>query len=709
MKINILRKLNVFKVFIFFLCASFLVVAFFSYNYFNITQKIKRQIEGKSRSEVLRATEKIGQQIKELRDVVFSLENTISSKRLDKGSKIKLLREYFEKNKNIQGLAIAYEPYVLDKQERLFSPFFSRKNGKVKFTPSIGALYDYTLPSKEAGARTDWYRLIKNGDGFTEPYWGTAIGDNIIVYSARLYSSEDKERKNPIGVVSAVYRLDYVRELVDSLDLGKTGYGFVVSKKGVFAAHPIEEYYKKERTLFEIAKEKSSKQLEILGHNIKKNESGQMEYINEATGQDSVIFFKTIPYSNLVLGAVFIRSETFSAYANIFRKNKILLLIFFSFFLIFLFGILTKAYKGVSFNLCFFSFLVSIVLVFGIGILWKIKLEHSYTQMRDEVVVLSKNTIDKIVRSSGIVCKNYQDKSKQIKTGILIKNLEYVSSNQVRMSGYIWQKYFTNISAVKPQFILPNAIRIPKSKIIYREQYKKNKERTIWDVSAVLDQSHFESKTFPLDEKNIDIAISDSPLNLNVFLVPDLNSYNLINPTALSGLDSNLNISCWQFKESFFSYQEQDYKTNLGVKIAGDENKKHVLHFNIVTGRNLVDPLISYLIPLLVAMVLLFVNLLLISKKRIMSHVSLMGGIFIGMIFAHSALRKSLSLSGLSYLEYFFIGSYLLIILMLIDFILYIKESKLRLVSYKKNLIFKVLFWPMYLVIMFLVTGYLFF
>jgi hypothetical protein len=116
-----------------------------------------------------------------------------------------------------------------------------------------------------------------------------------------------------------------------------------------------------------------------------------------------------------------------------------------------------------------------------------------------------------------------------------------------------------------------------------------------------------------------------------------------------------------------------------------------------------------YILPIFVALFILFISLLAASPDKIMVNISLASGVFVGIILAHSALRRTFLGSGIFYLEYFYIIPYFIIILLLLDFILYSRQDCPKIISYHDNLLAKILFWPVFLLAITIITIWVFF
>ena len=134
--------------------------------------------------------------------------------------------------------------------------------------------------------------------------------------------------------------------------------------------------------------------------------------------------------------------------------------------------------------------------------------------------------------------------------------------------------------------------------------------------------------------------------------------------------------------------------------------------------RAVLDAVVAYLIPLLILLLMSFGVQFIVTQEREkmeMNGISTTGLItyyaslfFIG-ILAHLDVRRTLNASGVVYIEYFYFILYLILLLQTINSIIFVATDAIPFLEYKDNLIPKVIFFPITLGLMFLITAYLFF
>jgi len=172
----------------------------------------------------------------------------------------RLLTE-MKNNPNIFSIVVAYSPAA--NAGKLYAPHFKRNGSEVVYAPLT---YNYTKDSKQ----TEWYNdILKKGSKvWISPYFGIADRNYQIDYSAPFYLAESGNRDKAAGVVSVSHSLEGIREYLNSLSIGNTGYGFIISGKGEIISYPIKEYLN--GNIHELAKKDPN--LYFINENIKKTE-----------------------------------------------------------------------------------------------------------------------------------------------------------------------------------------------------------------------------------------------------------------------------------------------------------------------------------------------------------------------------------------------------------------------------------------------------
>ena len=123
----------------------------------------------------------------------------------------------------------------------------------------------------------------------------------MATYSVPFYRTKGGKRYLA-GVVTADVSLEWLRKVVSSIRVLRTGYGILISEKGAIITHPSEEMVMKE-TIFSIAERNKDERLRETGLRMIRGESG---FVPAATvsGRESWICYAPIPSSGWILTVV---------------------------------------------------------------------------------------------------------------------------------------------------------------------------------------------------------------------------------------------------------------------------------------------------------------------------------------------------------------------------------------------------------------------
>jgi hypothetical protein len=605
----------------------------------------------------------------------------------------------------ILGVTVAYEPYAYADDVKLYSPYYDKKQEKMLF---LGELYDYTNPSLETSS---WYRAVRdtNKSVWVEPYYGQAAQALVADYGIPFYYVNGPKKGQFKGMVAFTISLKGFTALIHSLSLGKTGYGLVSSQKGEILAHPVTEYIGL-ATLEDLKEKESREDIKFAYDQMMKAATGQVRFNDKEKKQESLFFYDKVPASNWSIGVLFFVEDLLG-------KDKLLKRKYINISLVG--SLLAFCLLGVFFNrdflsvkeiwtLSLFGTFVLICNVVLIGFLQHKEKDSSL--MSHSPPVTDTVTLNSVVNSQNQKTEQMQiSPSVQIPTGIYIEELEFEDSYNVNISGRIWQKYDTiAMKNVRVGFKFPQASPFAESTFV-EESFRKQIDGYVLIQSQfrITARMNFKYANYPFDKQNINLEIQPLSSQDNLLFVPDLQSYTYTNPSRKSGMSPNIDLSGSDILESYFSYDYFTYETNFGHKNSVAFEEVPELHYNIKLKRVLITAFVTYLIPIFVTLIMIFIMIFSTSKskERIVDSgiVQGMAAFFFVLIFSHIDLRKNIDTAELIYMEYFYFVTYAMIILSTYNLITYAKNSN-KLFDYKDNLIVKSTFWPMFLGLVLIIT-----
>jgi len=677
---------RIFYTLLFIFLVSLLSVGFLSYNLWYSKEQQKQVAFDKAHQVAAVGVKKIGDYTHELSQLVNDIAQDLSSSQLAYTLIQQRLQEEVQKHPHLLGVGVAFQAYQYDPNIRLFAPYY-KKNQQGQFELlQLEQMYDY----EENSETSTWFHQSLQAPTWLDPYFDESYNTYIIKYASPFYQTKASGEKIVAGVVFGDFELMFIDQLIDSLDMGEKGYGYVLTNTGLIIAHPIKKYITK-LSIFDRAKQLQDEKLKFAAQRALRGETFVRSTYDKLTGQASWIFHQPIPNTGWSIAIALIQEEFIHFDKNTFHQEIEL---------------------GLAWLCLLWSFISLILRIDKICLWrwWASVLTFSVLTLTLIIVVdlLSLNVLEeethgmvKMVDNTGLkrFLRNHQLSNQlTIPTGVLIQVIDFPErgKNHVKISGFIWQKYSSDFPPeITRGFMFPQQIGKLFLERIYHQQ-QAELETIGWQFTVTLSQS-FNSLEYPLDNRQIQLMILPKDIESNVVLTPDLEGYFLINPKLLPGLNQHLVVSGWQVTSSFFGYQAVHYPTNFGIKLVNNINHIFSLSFNIHLQRNFLDSFIGYFIPLIVVALMIFAVLMSRQEKEmkeIFSVLSYAAAMFFVLVVAHDGLRDHLESVQITYIEYLYLVMYMTILLVSLNAILLAVLPNSSIIHYQNNLIPKLLYWP---------------
>ena len=633
----------------------------------------------------------------------LSIANDLTSGKLSDEQLLEQLKSGVEANDELLDIGVAYQPFAYKPDVKLYAPYYARIEGNIEL---FEVKVNYTKP------KYAWYsNTINKGPNWGEPYlWNdtSVVSDPVVGFYTPFYDPNTQDR-SPRGIVYGEYSLIQIRRAMESLDLGRTGYGFIISQTGTYLYHPNEELSKAQANVFDITYENKDEKLRELIVKAIKGTPVEANLTDEVTGQNSWLFLRTINRNGWVVGIVFIQDEILPD-SSVTRRKLIALSIAYLWFAVFLSILLFQAYLGGVKRVALVSFVITIFFIVNIGFIWNLVLRaRTYTATRN--LLLSDTGVTQLLAPQIELSRELnQQEPLIIPTGVFIQSFDFTSPKDAFVTGYIWQEYEDGVhDDLSRGIILADAIE--DSDYELREDYRHKKdglEVIGWYFAYTL-RMDFNFDYYPFDDKDLKIRIlhqdfNNGNLNRRVILAPNLNSYNVINPRTTPGVDQEMVLGEWYLRDSFFEYVFKTYNTNFGLIDSVPKTNFPELQFTVILQRSFLGLFISKLGPMIVVLTLLFAVLLTCSREQTMEVLGAAAGFVFIVILDQVTVRQQIITKGVVYLEFFYFVVYLYIFLVTLNFILWSLKPDLPIFKYKDNFIFKALYWPSMMKILLLVT-----
>ena len=171
--------------------SALILLVLFSYDYSVSRRMIEKNIEDEARTLVLATVNRIENILLPVEKVPENLSSFLEKRSYGRRELLEILRTVVEKNPEIYGAAVAFEPYGFTKEVPYFAPYFYKeKNGNVKFLDLGNKSYQYI--------HWDWYQIPKelNRSQWTEPYFDEGGGETLMATYSVPFTRRWVERGN---------------------------------------------------------------------------------------------------------------------------------------------------------------------------------------------------------------------------------------------------------------------------------------------------------------------------------------------------------------------------------------------------------------------------------------------------------------------------------------------------------------------------------
>lgn len=360
-------------------------------------------------------------------------------------------------------------------------------------------------------------------------------------------------------------------------------------------------------------------------------------------------------------------------------------------------------------RLCASSAWISLLCVAAIGVVWWAVFND---RSMSEVIGSRVQTPAQV----GTYLGGHLAKAKPVRipTGVFVQSVEFSGASDVKVTGYVWQRY--NAKTTAPGIVLPEADDAYSAKKVYQIDHGRQRV-TGWYFQATLRQ-RFNYKHYPLDRQSLWLRMWSNDMNRSAVLVPDFASYPPWKTGRKYGLDPQMVNEGWNTTGTTFSYTTQRYWSSFG----GHGYQAHgrtfpELYFNISMRRAFVGPLVAQLVPVSFIVLLVFASLFVTTRhpeRRAVFGFSTFAviGFAASMLMVitvhHTSVREATGEGGMVYLEYFYAAMYLIILLVAVNAVMLPARRGTRYLAWCGNLLPKVAYWPLFFGLIFVATLYSF-
>ena len=679
--------------------AGVCLAAYLAYDLRARQEALVSEVRAAAAQEAARAAGEIDENLQQASAVLDTLASDLTEGRVGADALGARLEAILDADPELLGVGVAY---ASDRSGRLYAPYRTRRGDTLQALQMEDRL-DYI------GPEVRWYGdALRDGADWREPTWHEVEDSMTAVYSAPFLGSGEGDGPVPVGVALISISLDRVRDRVDELDTGRTGWGMILSREKTFLVHPDEQQVEDRVKVTDLVDPDADDVVQKLQRAVEHGERVLFEYTEPTTGRNAWYFLEPVPATGWTLALVRLEEEVLVKGRP--YRRRVIQAGMAAILGLMLLGIPAAAAvyarrPGVA-ALWGMAAWASLLMIAGIEVIRSATYDQVSDEERETVGISHEDGVQAFVAGQKALWRKRLEKPPVIvRTGILVRSLAFLSPKEVFVTGVLWQKFHDDRHAGIPRGVdLPDAVDAD-----LHEAYRRRHgavETVGWRFQTTLRQVMDVSR-YPLDHDNVSIRLLPKGYDSRVILVPDLASYTRLTPGARPGLEEVLELSGWDITGSFFDYKYASYNTDLGIPDYEGEESLPELHFNVELKRKLLDAAIANGIPLLVVLVLLFAILLTRTTDQNESKlfgfnpsgvVRICAALFFVVLLAHIQLRNALQAQEIVFLEYSYFAVYLALLLTALHTFLFFKSGvEFHLVEYREGLIVKLAYWPLLL------------
>jgi hypothetical protein len=597
----------------------------------------------------------------------------------------------------VLGVTVAFQPGRFQGKDR-YAPFFNKDRNEFQFVEDS---YDYTSEELDTAR---WYtHIVETGKaGWSAPYYAEAAEAMLVDYGAPLIDS----RGELVGVVDYAITLREFTRIVDSLSVGESGYGFTYEPGGAILSHPDPDYLM--QSVFQLRDGKD----EAILAKLRNDPEGVVEYNSTYTYKLSSFFFRALESTGWKSVLVFTEDDLLGA-SHQGRRKTIHVAIGISAFLMTALALLLGVDRRNPQRLWWMVAAMSLVIMGNIVFIWYLNVTTDFSLFDDDQErIVNKTILAKYVDTyDRALYKLTRANYHKVPTGIFLESYE-LTSFEASLIGRLWMKFPKQLYEVAPPaFYFPDVSAVESRGLvseIISEVESGDHVLVTWKFRATIEQD-FSYQQFPFEQNDIQLVILYPDFSKNILLVPDLDSYGVLNPAAKPGLNTEITVPSSETISSFFTFKRIDYNTTFGNETP--VNSHPALTFNMAEKRIFLSPFIANIVPILIVALIMFVVLCASSNDEAsrsglttMNVIQSSAGFLFILLLAHVNERSRIETPEIAYIELFYFSMYVLITLQAIVLAVSLGGSRWRIFQYHDNLVLKQSFWPILVSTWFAIT-----
>jgi len=201
-------------------------------NYFLSRTLLEEYVEDLARTTALTTEQRISTIFNAVATSADSLASVVSHPEITDKQIHQNIKAFIENNSSIFGMTVALEPDGLIDTIGEYSPYYYRSNDTLAYSDLAEKNYNYLS--------WPWYTepKEKNVSVWSEPYYDEGGGETLMItYSSPIHQSGSTDFA---GVATADIQLQWLDDIIQEMNIGDHGFGFILSRYDVVIAHSDE-------------------------------------------------------------------------------------------------------------------------------------------------------------------------------------------------------------------------------------------------------------------------------------------------------------------------------------------------------------------------------------------------------------------------------------------------------------------------------------
>jgi hypothetical protein len=630
----------------------------------------------------------IGMKMADLEQVAHALASALSSGKLEPGQVQAAVAGALERAPaGIIRMGVLYRPGSPGHGRHLFGPYAERDGRGIRSTFHEESSNDSVQ---------EWFLAEPWRPGWHEPKFSRRGGWLMVDYIERF---QLPGALVPSGLVRLNVSLHEVQAIVDHLDLGQPGFAYLLSAKGAYLAHPLEDLVLSGKTILDPAEAVGNRRL---GELVTRKESGFTRSTSLSTGRQALVFLQRIPSLGWFVGLVFNEHSPHQEAS----PDRALLALRLSMALALALVLIFLGCRGERLgrvNLWWAVSLGSLAMLVANGILFYHVNGMPAPKAAFEFSLMDRAGLEKFktqnaVQQTGIT----RTPIAFIPTGVYLQTLEAAGPDLAKVTGQIWQRLPRDTPMDQRGVVFPEATAGEATLGI--EQVQGDSVLQFYSFRVVV-REDANSDRYPFDRTKLRLRIWPRQFLKPVMLIPDLDAYTVATPESLPGADPEIELPGWRVEATEFGFTQESYNTRFGLDRRHSRNRGPELLYNITLKRAFGSPFIAAFLPILAVAGLLFTLVLTISrmgdkvKATGYSYLNFLRttiALFFSLVVAQFNIRNRIIADGVICLEWYFFIMYAAILAVSIDALVYALHDHPAL-GYDDNALVKLAFWPVLL------------